>query len=350
MKRVFVILAEPASYTVDRNKAVYDPMGIKYSYMHSKSVAKTVDVEQVDAYSQLSRWELFKEMRKVVRDNEVIIMNGYVDRTFWALFFANLLKGKPIGIDSDTQLVVPSNPIKRFIKAITLRSLFTRKWMYGLAGGNHAHKDLFRHYGMSEERIFLMPMMVNNERFYYTGERPAEPFTFLYVGRLVGFKHTPLMLQAFIKAFAGNDKVHLRVVGDGEYMGELKSLAQGHKNIHLLGAKFGNELTSEYHNAHVFILPSTYEQWGLVVNEAMCASMPVIVSDTVGSGYDLVQGKNTGLVFKDNDVDSLTESMKQFAFSPELYKECSQNAYKLMHDHWNYDLYRDCITKFIESV
>lgn len=350
MKRAFAILAEPASYTVERNEAVYDPMGIKYAYIYSKSVAKAEKLERVDAYCQLSLWELYKEMRKVIRENDVIIMNGYVDRTFWALFVANMFKSKPVGIDSDTQLVIPANPIKRLIKAITLRFLFSRKWMYGLAGGNHSHKDLFRHYGMPEERIFLMPMMVNNERFYYNGERPTEPFTFLYVGRLVDFKHTPLMVQAFINAFAGNDKVHLRVVGDGEYMGELKSLAQGHKNIHLLGAKFGNDLTYQYHNAHVFILPSTYEQWGLVVNEAMCASMPVIVSDTVGSGYDLVKSQNTGLVFKDNDVDSLAECMKQFVLSPELYKGCSQNAYKLMHDHWNYDLYWDCLTKFIESV
>lgn len=350
MKRVFAILAEPASYTVERNEALYDPMGIKYAYMYSTSKAKANNLEEIDSYSQLSLWALFKVMKNVVCENDVIIMNGYVDRTFWALFVANLSKGKPIGIDSDTQLVVPSNPFKRLVKAIILRFLFSRKWIYGLAGGNHSHKELFRHYGMPEDRIFLMPMMVNNDRFYYTGERPAAPFTFLYVGRLVDFKHTPLMMQAFIKAFAGNEKVHLRLVGDGEYMSELKSLAQGHKNIHLLGAKFGNELTDEYHNAHVFILPSTYEQWGLVVNEAMCASMPIIVSNTVGSGYDLVKGQNTGLVFKDNDADSLAECMKRFVSSPELYKECSQNAYKLMHDHWNYDLYRKCLTKFIESV
>lgn len=350
MKRVFAILAEPASYTVDRNKAVYDPMGMRYAYIHSKSVAKAVGVESVKSYSELSLCELYKKMRRLVRENDVIIMNGYMGRTFWMLFLANIFKRKPIGIDSDTPLIIPANPIKRLVKSVLLRFLFSRKWMYGLPGGNHGHKDLFRYYGMPEDRIFLMPMMVNNERFYFTGERPAEPFTFLYVGRLVGFKHTPLMVQAFIKAFAGNDKVHLRVVGDGEYMQELQTLSQGHNNIHLLGAKFGRDLENEYHNAHVFVLPSTYEMWGLVVNEAMAASMPVIVSDTVGSGYDLVQGQNTGLVFKDNDVDSLAECMKRITDDKQLYQQMSKNAYHFMHDHWNYDLYRDCITKFIESV
>lgn len=350
MKRVFAILVEPASYTIDRNKAVYDPLGIKYGYIYSKSIAKAQDIDLVKAYSELTFWQLYKEMKRIVREHDVIIMNGYTGRTFRALFLANLFVGKPVGIDSDTQLIVPSNPIKRLVKSVMLRFLFSRKWMYGLAGGNHSHKDLFRHYGMPEERIFLMPMMVNNERFYYTGERQTEPFTFIYVGRLVDFKHTPLMGQAFIKAFAENDKVHLRVVGDGEYMQELQSLSKGHSNIHLLGAKFGKELEEEYHNAHVFVLPSTYEMWGLVVNEAMAASMPVIVSDTVGSGYDLVQGQNTGLVFKDNDVDSLAECMKRIVHNKQLYQQMSKNAYHFMHDHWNYDFYKECLLKFIEAT
>lgn len=350
MKRVFAILAEPASYTVDRNKAVYDPLGIKYGYIYAKSIAKAQDIDLVKAYSELTFWQLYKEMKRIVREHDVVIMNGYTGRTFRALFLANLFVGKPVGIDSDTQLMIPSNPIKRWVKYITLHYLFSRKWMYGLAGGDHAHKDLFRHYGMPEVRIFLMPMMVNNERFYYTDNRQAEPFTFLYVGRLVGFKHTPLMVQAFIKAFAEDENVHLRVVGDGEYMQELQALSQGRDNVHLLGAKFGKELEKEYHNAHVFVLPSTYEMWGLVVNEAMAASMPVIVSDTVGSGYDLVQGQNTGLVFKDNDVDSLAECMKRIAHNKQLYQQMSKNAYHFMHDHWNYDFYKECLLKFIEAA
>ena len=46
---------------------------------------------------------------------------------------------------------------------------------------------------------------------------------------------------------------------------------------------------------HVLILPSTYEPWGLVVNEAMAAGMPVLVSNEVGAHYDLVDGNDTGL-------------------------------------------------------
>lgn len=350
MKRVFAILAEPASYTLDRNKAIYDPMGIEYAYIKYKSMAKSQTNLQINAYCNFSFCRLYNEMKRIVTEYEVIIMNGYTGRTFWALFLANFFIRKPVGIESDTQLQIPHNPLKRIIKHIVLRFLFTRKWMYGLAGGNFVHKDLFRYYGMSEDRIFLMPMVVDNRRFYFMKNRPCEPFIFLYVGRLVDFKHTPLMVQAFIKDFAYNDKVQLRVVGEGPYMKELMLLSQGHDNIQLVGAKFGQDLVLEYQNAHVFILPSTYEQWGLVVNEALSASMPVIVSDTVGSSYDLVKERNTGLIFKDGDINSLASCMKKITNNSELYNKMTQNAYGMMLNHWNYDFYKECLYTFINHV
>lgn len=55
----------------------------------------------------------------------------------------------------------------------------------------------------------------------------------------------------------------------------------------------------------MFILPSYYEPWGLVVEEALYWGLPVIVSDRVGSGEDMVRDLNTGLIFKNNDRDDL---------------------------------------------
>lgn len=350
MKRLFAILAEPASYTVDRNKYVYDKLGIDYAYMHSNSAARAENVATVRSYDQLSFAALLKEMCRILKAYDGVIMNGYNNRTFAALFLANFFYCRPIGIDSDTQLVIPKQLLKRILKKFYLRFLFSRRWMYGLAGGSYSHKELFRHYGMDEDRIMLMPMMVNNERFYYTKERQRAPFTFLFVGRLVAYKHAPLLVEAFIKAFSEDDKVQLRIVGKGEDMTNIQELSAGYNNISIVGAKFGNELIEEYRRAHVFVLPSTYEQWGLVVNEALSASMPVIVSDTVGSGYDLVEGRRTGLIFKDNDVDSLAECLKTIAADEALYREYSRNAYKLMYDYWNYDLYTECLKDFINAI
>lgn len=350
MKRLFAILAEPASYTVDRNKYVYDKLGIDYAYMHSNSAARAENVATVRSYDQLSFAALLKEMCRILKAYDGVIMNGYNNRAFAALFLANFFYCRPIGIDSDTQLIVPKQLVKRLLKWLYLHFLFTRKWMYGLPGGNYVHRDLFRKYGMKEERIFLMPMMVNNEKFYYKESHDTNPFVFLFVGRIIALKNLDVLCDAFKKAYEGNESVLLRIVGEGS---ELDSLMQKYScisNISFEGPKFGKDLIDVYRSSNVLVLPSYFEQWGLVVNEAMSAGLPVIVSDKVGSRYDLVQERETGFVFYYDSVDQLIAHMLSFTNDKELYKRFSHNAYTLMHDYWNYSLYTECLEKFAESI
>jgi glycosyltransferase involved in cell wall biosynthesis len=67
-----------------------------------------------------------------------------------------------------------------------------------------------------------------------------------------------------------------------------------------------------------FVLPSKREEWGLVVNEAMACSAPVIVSDCVGSSFDLVQDGLNGFRFVPADVNTLAGLLGQVADDPEL--------------------------------
>ncbi len=164
MKRIFAILQEPASYTVDRNHAVYGKLGIDYCYIDNKSEAQS-DENNIQGLSELNDKELNKRLGNILSDYDIVIMNGYTGEIFRHLYRLNQRYNKIIGIDSDTQLRVPVNPIKRLVKWIYLSRIFKNKNYYGLAGGTGSHKELFRHYGMSENHIFLMPMMINNEFF-----------------------------------------------------------------------------------------------------------------------------------------------------------------------------------------
>lgn len=351
MKRVFAILHEPASYTVDRNKAVYDKLGIKYCYMNSASEAKSSESLMDEALNTLTLFSLLKRIRRILKDNEIIIMNGYTGRTFVVLYLLNLVYGRIIGLDSDTQLSIPGNPIKKIIKHIYLSTIFRDKHIFGLPGGTHTHKELFRHYGMDEHRICLMPMMVNNALFKKLNiNRKREDFSFLFVGRIIPLKNLELMIDAFLAAFGESTNVKLRIVGDGDLLTDLRNKYLSTKNVMFTGGKFGDELISEYVNASALILPSYNEQWGLVVNEAMSAGLPVIVSDQVGAAWDLVKGRDTGFIFRYDDVEDLADKMRILVNDGELYDKFSQSAYDLMHSHWNYDFYTDCLQKFIDKA
>lgn len=350
MKRVFAILQEPASYTVDRNHAVYDQLGIDYCYIEGCSEAKSAESD-LAGLSALSDKELDSKLGEILSNHDIVIMNGYTGRVFRHLYSINRRYKRAVGIDSDTQLRIPSNPVKRFVKWAWLSMVFRNRHFYGLAGGSGSHMDLFRHYGMAEERVCLMPMVVNNEKFYRkSADKKVYPFRFLYVGRIIDVKNLPVMLDAFVKAFGGGNGVEMRVVGKGDMLDALKQRYSGYSNIEFAGPKYGGELIEEYQNASAFILPSSYEPWGLVVNEAMAAGLPVIVSDQVGAAHDLVEGRDTGFLFPYQDVDKLAEYMRLMVEDKGVYNRYSTNAVKLMKEYWNYDLYTGCLLDFINKA
>ena len=112
---------------------------------------------------------------------------------------------------------------------------------------------------------------------------------------------------------------------------ELKSRYAVCDGVCFDGPKYGDELLDVYRKNHVLILPSTYEPWGLVVNEAMSAGMPVLVSNEVGAHYDLVDGNDTGFVFDAYNEQSLVDVMKQIS-NIDTYKKYSDNAYGFIHN------------------
>ncbi len=101
---------------------------------------------------------------------------------------------------------------------------------------------------------------------------------------------------------------HLVFVGDGEERAQLERLA---KNAGLDGVRFAGfrnqtELPRFFALGDVFVLPSHHEPWGLIVNEAMAAGCPVVVSSAVGAAADLVSEGREGFVFPAGDIEALT--------------------------------------------
>ena len=280
--RVDALLYEPANYTTDRNAAVYEPLGIRWWYLYGRSFAQHSADGGVEGVAERGFFARLRFARWFVKSHDVLIVNGYSNGTNLMVFLWNLWYRRPVGIDSDTPLHVPSRRLARWGKALYLRFLFRRRWCYGLAGGTGAHKELFRYYGMPERRICLSPMMVDNAKFRMSVPRQrGKVFRFLYVGRIVECKNLGVMLEAFKRDFADRGDVELVVVGEGKERARYEAEYAGVPGLRFAGKKVGAELVAQYHAADALVLPSSYEPWGLVVNEAMAAGLPVLVSDRV---------------------------------------------------------------------
>lgn len=137
---------------------------------------------------------------------------------------------------------------------------------------------------------------------------------FLASARFIPKKNLPSLLLAyrqFRRAWDG-EEIHLVILGDGELRGELL----GHieklnlsTSVRLPGFGQYEDLPIYYGLATAFIHSSTVEQWGLVVNEAMAAGLPVLVSDRCGCAEDLVLDGANGYRFPPDDPAALASSM-----------------------------------------
>lgn len=143
-------------------------------------------------------------------------------------------------------------------------------------------------------------------------KRKKEQLKFIFVGRLVEVKAVDLLIEVFNK-----NGLPLTIVGDGVLRENLESKANA--NISFIGFISNDKIGMYYSDHDVFILPSHYEPWGLVVEEALFRGLPVIVSDKVGSGIDMVRNLGTGEIFKSGDVQSLQNAIENVSANYDDY-------------------------------
>ncbi len=168
--------------------------------------------------------------------------------------------------------------------------------------------------GVAASKISVIPYGVD-PAFVALTRRAAhgDVPTVLFVGGCGLRKGTPYLLDAFKRV---QTRATLRLVGrtNEELFSRLGGLPAG---VAAVGSKTGAALAAEYANADVFVLPSVEDGWGLVVNEAMSAGLPVIVSDAAGSAEVVEDGVN-GHVVPARDVDALSARLEMLLGDADL--------------------------------
>lgn len=197
-----------------------------------------------------------------------------------------------------------------------------------------ANQDFYLRNGVAAAKIFPCRYFVDNERIgsqyrACLGKRAqlrdawgisAQSTCFVFTGKLQEKKRIMDLLHALNAARSSRADLHLLVVGSGELMEAAKNLVTA-EQLPVTFAGFLNqtEIAKAYAAADCLVLPSDYgETWGLVVNEAMVCGLPVIVSDRVGSGPDLVAEGVTGMVFPFGDIEALAACLVRITADPAL--------------------------------
>ncbi|RFZ94849.1 glycosyltransferase [Mucilaginibacter conchicola] len=155
---------------------------------------------------------------------------------------------------------------------------------------------------------------VDNQKFKTKGQKKLNHNTLICVARLVPVKNLERLLMAWQLVEEKHPHYLLKIIGDGPLLDNLTTLKQSLqlKNVEFLGAVDNSAVIEHYFNADALVLPSLTESWGLVVNEAMSASLPVILSDTVNAAESLLEEGGNGFSFDPLDVSKIAGSIQRF--------------------------------------
>lgn len=248
---------------------------------------------------------------------DVVIVHGYAHVTELVAILASSLAGVPVLIRGDSNLLGHRRALVRFTKA--LGAAFLRTQLAGALAIGTLNREYWRYYGIPEARIFHAPYCVDNAFFQadpdktraraaaWRNELGIAPATRVvgYTGKLYDVKDLRTLVEAFGRAHTPDSALVL--VGDGPLRGALEAQATRFPDAQIKFAGFVNQsdMPAAYAMLDVFAMTSTSDAWGLSVNEAMCLGLPIIVSDQVGCGVDLVKADN-GWTFAARDVAGLT--------------------------------------------
>jgi glycosyltransferase involved in cell wall biosynthesis len=157
---------------------------------------------------------------------------------------------------------------------------------------------------------------------------PAAPTTFLFCGQMIARKGVDLLLAAFDRLVATGASVQLLLVGREADLPRFMQMASPptREKIRYEGFQAPESLPKYFGMSDVFILPSRHDGWGVVVNQALAAGLPVITSDAVGAGLDLVEDGVNGICVAANDVEALYRALEKFALNPTIAARWGRHA------------------------
>ena len=259
-------------------------------------------------------WKLIRHGRF----DAILSFTGYVNATFWLSLLAAKFSKAAILFGTDASSLAPRDSArwKFWLKRASWPVLF------GLADQvivpSSGTLDLMVSLGFSRDRITLTPYSVDNDWWLASSARvnraatraswgaSPEDAVILFCAKLQPWKRPLDLLRAFAKANLSNAKLVFAGAGALRASLEAEAMALGvASRVRFLGFVNQTQLPAVYASSDLMVLPSEYEPFAVVVNEAMCCGCPVATSDRVGAARDLIAPIAPQFIFPCDDTDAL---------------------------------------------
>lgn len=157
---------------------------------------------------------------------------------------------------------------------------------------------------------------------------------FLYVGSLSKRKGISILIQAYSK-LKNKDEWSLVFIGSSpderkyfEQVGRLNLL----DSIFFLGSKPIEDIGYYMEKSDVFVLPTLFDGWGAVLNEAAMMSKPIISTDQCGAAFHILKTGENGIRVKSGNIKDLSTALNFYIENPEKIVEHGKKSYEIYRD------------------
>jgi glycosyltransferase involved in cell wall biosynthesis len=266
-----------------------------------------------------------------------VIINGFTVATT-RLWLESFKKKRPFIIWTGTT----SNKSKpdSLLRKIQRKLLIQRASAFICYGSRTAR--YLAEMGASKQKLFIGINTVDTSFFKTKTESARKSSTIepgihhiTYIGYLSKRKNVQLVLDVVKKLLEIRNDFVLDIIGDGPDKEDLETYVDSNKleaNVEFHGFKQKNELPHFLALSECLLFHTNFDIWGLVVNEAMAASVPVIVSPNAGCGDDLIRDGENGFIVDFNQTQKVVQLINSLLDDTSKKERIGQKASEYIED------------------
>jgi glycosyltransferase involved in cell wall biosynthesis len=305
--------------------------------------------DRVGGFFSLVNYSLVDELRKQRYD--ALWVNGHMYLSYMLGIALARASDIPVLMRAETHLLLQRSLLKRALRQTLMRFFYNCLCSACLPIGSR-NREFYLAHGVPRERLFTVPYTVDNEYFIRASESfksrggevraelglPVDRPLILFASKLVNRKRPQDLIAAFQRLYQQGSGAALALVGSGDLEHTLRAHVAAYHlpDVFFFGFRNQSELPKFYAVADVFVLPSEDEPWGLVINEAMCAGLPIVASQPIGAVADLVKDGYNGFTFPVGDVVQLAAHLATLLSDASLRKQMGANSLALIR-LWDLD-------------
>lgn len=292
-------------------------------------LAKNYDIIQSSEYDQIHNLKLRKKLGK-----KLVIYHGpYFDKfnkgynlkckLFDAIFLNKKYK--------DVKFITKSELATAFLKEKGFKNITTIG--VGLDKDNLINNNL--------QNNKLLYRLKDNEKHL------------LYIGKIEERRNILFLIKILKELNKNNENIKLVLVGKGnkEYVDKVFEYSKKiniYDKIIYIKEISQNEIRKLYEKCDVFLLPTEYEIFGMVLLEAMYFKIPVITTMNGGSSV-LIENKKNGMICNINNIEDWKEKIEIILNNPEIKKKIEKEGYNTIEKYYTWDKLANKFLKTYET-